>query len=175
MHFCRIPDEFANKVVNFHPSLISAFRGKGYYGHRVHEAVVRRSLKFPSYVFVSNLLISNDAKRDNSTKNSNILSTSFVICRGLFPIQLQFGCKLLDCTVHTADNEYDRGPIIFQRAVTAMEATTQILWPIDCLTVKRKALPDALQLFADRRHRIVEGRRVLVVPAVDGAVIKEML
>jgi hypothetical protein len=105
MHFYRIPDEFANKVVNIHPSLIKAFCGKGYYGHRVHEAVVRWSLQFPSYVFVSNVLISNDAKRDNSTNNSNILSTLLAICRDLFPIQLQFGCKLLGCTVHTADNE----------------------------------------------------------------------
>jgi formyltetrahydrofolate hydrolase len=41
MHFYRIPDQFMNKVVNIHPSLIPAFCGKGYYGHRVHEAVVR--------------------------------------------------------------------------------------------------------------------------------------
>jgi folate-dependent phosphoribosylglycinamide formyltransferase PurN len=40
---------------------------------------------------------------------------------------------------------------------------------------EKEALPDALQLFADRRLRIVEGRRVLVVPAVHGAVINDMV
>lgn len=40
MHFYQIPDTFAGKVINIHPSLIPAFCGKGYYGHLVHEAVV---------------------------------------------------------------------------------------------------------------------------------------
>ena len=35
-----IPDEFALRVVNIHPSLIPAFCGKGFYGHHVHEAVL---------------------------------------------------------------------------------------------------------------------------------------
>src|SRR5579883_3193967 len=32
-----IPDDFRNRVLNIHPSLIPAFCGRGYYGHRVHE------------------------------------------------------------------------------------------------------------------------------------------
>lgn len=36
-----IPDDFTNKVVNIHPSLIPAFCGKGFYGHHVHEAVLQ--------------------------------------------------------------------------------------------------------------------------------------
>lgn len=35
-----IPDDFENRVVNIHPSLIPAFCGKGYYGQHVHEAVL---------------------------------------------------------------------------------------------------------------------------------------
>ena len=35
-----IPDDFAGRVVNIHPSLIPAFCGKGMYGHHVHEAVL---------------------------------------------------------------------------------------------------------------------------------------
>jgi formyltetrahydrofolate-dependent phosphoribosylglycinamide formyltransferase len=35
-----IPDDFEQRVLNIHPSLIPAFCGKGYYGHRVHEAVL---------------------------------------------------------------------------------------------------------------------------------------
>lgn len=40
MHFYLIPDRYAGKVINIHPSLIPAFCGKGYYGRHVHEAVV---------------------------------------------------------------------------------------------------------------------------------------
>jgi len=35
-----IPPDFENRVVNIHPSLIPAFCGKGFYGLRVHEAVL---------------------------------------------------------------------------------------------------------------------------------------
>jgi phosphoribosylglycinamide formyltransferase-1 len=35
-----IPDDFQHRVINIHPALIPAFCGKGFYGHRVHEAVL---------------------------------------------------------------------------------------------------------------------------------------
>ena len=35
-----VPDDFAGRVINIHPSLIPAFCGHGMYGHRVHEAVL---------------------------------------------------------------------------------------------------------------------------------------
>jgi phosphoribosylglycinamide formyltransferase-1 len=35
-----IPADFENRVINIHPSLIPAYCGKGFYGHRVHEAVL---------------------------------------------------------------------------------------------------------------------------------------
>lgn len=41
----EIPDDFAFRVLNIHPSLIPAFCGKGMYGHHVHEAVVKRGAK----------------------------------------------------------------------------------------------------------------------------------
>ncbi len=40
-----IPDDFANRVMNIHPSLIPAFCGKGMYGHHVHDAVIARGCK----------------------------------------------------------------------------------------------------------------------------------
>lgn len=40
MHFYRIPERYTGRVINIHPSLIPAFCGKGYYGMRVHRAVV---------------------------------------------------------------------------------------------------------------------------------------
>jgi phosphoribosylglycinamide formyltransferase 1 len=40
-----IPDDFIGKVVNIHPALIPAFCGQGFYGHRVHEAVLEYGAK----------------------------------------------------------------------------------------------------------------------------------
>jgi folate-dependent phosphoribosylglycinamide formyltransferase PurN len=41
----RIPDDFRHRVLNIHPALIPAFCGKGFYGHRVHEAVLEYGAK----------------------------------------------------------------------------------------------------------------------------------
>ena len=35
-----VPDDFAGRVINIHPSLIPAFCGHGMYGDRVHQAVL---------------------------------------------------------------------------------------------------------------------------------------
>ena len=37
--------DFANRVMNIHPALIPAFCGRGYYGLRVHEAVLQYGAK----------------------------------------------------------------------------------------------------------------------------------
>ena len=36
-----IPPEWEGKVINIHPALLPAYGGKGFYGDRVHEAVLR--------------------------------------------------------------------------------------------------------------------------------------
>ena len=38
-------DAFPNKMINIHPSLIPSFCGTGYYGLKVHEAVLARGVK----------------------------------------------------------------------------------------------------------------------------------
>jgi len=40
-----IPNDYENRVVNIHPALIPAFCGQGFYGHRVHEAVLEYGAK----------------------------------------------------------------------------------------------------------------------------------
>lgn len=40
LKFAPIPADFANRVMNIHPALIPAFCGQGYYGLRVHQAVL---------------------------------------------------------------------------------------------------------------------------------------
>lgn len=40
-----IPPDFENRVMNIHPGLIPAFCGQGFYGQRVHEAVLEYGAK----------------------------------------------------------------------------------------------------------------------------------
>ena len=37
--------KYKNRIINIHPSLIPSFCGKGYYGLKVHEAVLERGVK----------------------------------------------------------------------------------------------------------------------------------
>ncbi|HLJ12609.1 MAG TPA: phosphoribosylglycinamide formyltransferase [Planctomycetaceae bacterium] len=41
----EVPDDFRFRVMNIHPALIPAFCGAGFYGHKVHEAVLERGAK----------------------------------------------------------------------------------------------------------------------------------
>jgi formyltetrahydrofolate-dependent phosphoribosylglycinamide formyltransferase len=41
VHLYHFPGEWRGKVLNIHPALLPKYGGKGYYGHRVHEAVLR--------------------------------------------------------------------------------------------------------------------------------------
>jgi formyltetrahydrofolate-dependent phosphoribosylglycinamide formyltransferase len=45
LQLVQVPDDFRARVMNIHPALIPAFCGKGYYGHRVHEAVLAAGAK----------------------------------------------------------------------------------------------------------------------------------
>jgi formyltetrahydrofolate-dependent phosphoribosylglycinamide formyltransferase len=114
LHLVRIPDDFTHRVMNIHPALIPAFCGKGYYGHRVHEAA------------------------------------------------LAAGVKLSGCTVHFADNEYDHGPIIIQRAVPVLDDDTPDRLAARVFAQECEAYPEAIRLFAEGRLK-VEGRRVRIV------------
>ncbi len=40
-----VPEDFTNKAMNIHPSLLPAFGGKGMYGMNVHRAVVKAGVK----------------------------------------------------------------------------------------------------------------------------------
>ncbi len=40
-----VVSEFRNRMVNIHPSLLPAFGGKGLYGKRVHESVLRANVR----------------------------------------------------------------------------------------------------------------------------------
>ncbi len=110
-----IPEDFVNRVVNIHPALVPAFCGEGFYGHRVHEAV------------------------------------------------LEYGAKLSGCTVHFADNQYDHGPVIVQRAVPVLDDDTPETLAARVFAAECEAYPEALRLIAAGRVT-VEGRRVHIKP-----------
>lgn len=109
-----IPPDLEGRLMNIHPALLPRFGGKGFYGHRIHQAV------------------------------------------------LDAGCKVSGCTVHFADNIYDNGPIIVQKAVRVLEDDTPETLAKRVREQERTAYPEAVRLFAEDRLRI-EGRRVRVL------------
>lgn len=46
LRFLPIPEAWLGRVINIHPSLLPAFGGKGFYGDRVHRAVLERGVQF---------------------------------------------------------------------------------------------------------------------------------
>jgi len=110
-----IPEDFNLRVVNIHPALIPAFCGEGFYGRRVHEAV------------------------------------------------LEYGAKLSGCTVHFADNQYDHGPVILQKAVPVLDDDSPDTLAARVFEAECEAYPEALRLLAAGRVTL-EGRRVRIQP-----------
>jgi phosphoribosylglycinamide formyltransferase 1 len=108
-----IPEDYSHRVVNIHPSLIPAFCGKGFYGQRVHQAV------------------------------------------------LDFGAKISGCTVHFADDHYDHGPIIAQRACPVYEDDTPETLAARVFELECQLLPECIAAIARSEVTIV-GRRVFV-------------
>jgi folate-dependent phosphoribosylglycinamide formyltransferase PurN len=76
---------------------------------------------------------------------------------------LKAGCKVSGCTVHFADNLYDNGPIIVQKAVPVLESDTADDLADRVFEQELIAYPEAIQLFAEGRLRI-EDRRVHIAP-----------
>ena len=77
---------------------------------------------------------------------------------------LESGVKLSGCTVHFADACYDHGPIILQAAVPVYDDDTVESLAARVFTAECELYPQAIQLYAEDRLRIV-GRRVCILPA----------
>jgi len=117
LRLIQIPEDFENKVMNIHPSLIPAFCGKGFHGLNVHSAVINA------------------------------------------------GNKITGCTIHFADNQYDHGPIILQKAVLVLDDDTPESLMHRVFAEECKAYPEAIRLFAQGKIK-VEGRRVRILDEV---------
>jgi len=78
------------------------------------------------------------------------------------------GVKISGCTVHFADEEFDRGPIIIQAAVPVLPSDDEDALAARILRQEHKISPQAIQWFAEGRLR-VEDRivKLLDPPAAD--------
>ena len=76
---------------------------------------------------------------------------------------LEYGAKISGCTVHFADNQYDHGPVILQKAVPVHDDDTPETLAARVFEAECQAYPAALQLMAEGRVS-VEGRRVVTPP-----------
>ena len=106
-------EKYNNKITNIHPALLPSFGGKGYYGKRVHEAV------------------------------------------------LAAGCKVSGVTVHIVDKDYDRGPIVAQTSVPVLDDDTPDSLAERVLIEEHKIYPAALQLFAENRVVVKDGKTTI--------------
>jgi folate-dependent phosphoribosylglycinamide formyltransferase PurN len=75
---------------------------------------------------------------------------------------LAYGAKITGCTVHFADNEYDHGPIILQRAVPVLDDDTPDTLAGRVFEQECEAYPEAICLFAEGRLKIGD-RRVRIL------------
>ena len=73
------------------------------------------------------------------------------------------GARVTGCTVHFADLEYDRGPIILQRTCPVRWEDTPEEVGRRVFELEREAYPEAVALFARGRLRIEDGR-VRILP-----------
>ena len=106
----EFPERYQLRVLNIHPALLPAFGGKGYYGGRVHQAVI------------------------------------------------DSGAKFSGCTVHFANLEYDRGPIILQRVIPVLPADTADTLASRVFDEECIAYPEAIRYIAEDRLDFRDGR-----------------
>jgi formyltetrahydrofolate-dependent phosphoribosylglycinamide formyltransferase len=74
---------------------------------------------------------------------------------------LAYGAKITGCTVHFADNQYDHGPIILQRAVEVRDDDTAESLAARVFKQECAAYPEAIRLFAEGKLT-VKGRCVAI-------------
>jgi phosphoribosylglycinamide formyltransferase-1 len=71
---------------------------------------------------------------------------------------LAAGCKVSGCTVHFCTNEYDKGPIIVQRACEVKSVDTPDTLAARVFEAECIAYPQAIELFAEGRILVENGK-----------------
>jgi len=75
---------------------------------------------------------------------------------------LAAGCKVSGCTVHFCTNEYDKGPIIVQRACEVRSDDTPDILAARVFEQECIAYPQAIKLFAEGRLRVQNCKVVII-------------
>jgi phosphoribosylglycinamide formyltransferase-1 len=76
---------------------------------------------------------------------------------------LESGVKVSGCTVHFADDEYDRGPIVLQGVVAVEDEDTAETLAARVHQVENELYPEAIRLWASG-ELVIAGRRVVRRP-----------
>ena len=76
---------------------------------------------------------------------------------------LEYGAKVSGCTVHFADDTYDTGPILVQKAVPVLPDDTPDALAARVFAAECEAYPEAIRALAEGRAKVA-GRRVIVAP-----------
>ena len=74
---------------------------------------------------------------------------------------VEYGVRFTGCTVHFVNEECDEGPIIIQAVVPVFTDDTEETLAARILKQEHRIYPQAIQLYAENRLRVV-GRKVLV-------------
>ena len=87
----------------------------------------------------------------------------------------EYGVRITGCTVHFADEEFDRGPIVIQAAVPVLQGDDGDAVAHRILRFEHRIYPQAIQWYAQGRLHI-DGRHVIVDAApepltIDGGLI----
>jgi phosphoribosylglycinamide formyltransferase 1 len=77
---------------------------------------------------------------------------------------LDAGVRVTGCTVHFVDNEYDRGPIIWQQPVPVFDDDTADTLAKRVFEVEKEAYPHVLRLLAGGRIKLENGRATILKP-----------
>ncbi|MGD9495006.1 MAG: phosphoribosylglycinamide formyltransferase [Armatimonadota bacterium] len=81
---------------------------------------------------------------------------------------VEWGVKVSGATVHFADEEFDRGPIIIQAAVPVLPGDDEDSLAARILRQEHRIYPQAIQWFAEGRLKL-DGRRVYLDPPSRGS------
>jgi formyltetrahydrofolate-dependent phosphoribosylglycinamide formyltransferase len=78
------------------------------------------------------------------------------------------GEKISGVTVHIVDEEYDHGPIVRQRTIAIDEGETPETLAMKIHGIEHQIYPEVLELFADDRVRVNEGRVTILENGAGG-------
>ena len=108
-----IIENFKNKIMNIHPSILPSFGGAGFYGIKVHEAVI------------------------------------------------ESGNKLTGATVHFVDEEYDRGPIIFQKSIDVLSDDSPTDLSKKVLKIEHEIYSKVVKYYCENKIKIIKDKVVI--------------